>query len=222
MTRKQLPKSITRPVAGRHEADADEVTSDEPAPEPAREMPVRRRSDAVKQSAASPNDAAVESADKNEPTPLTGELMPPERNAPRNEERRRAAEKIVDRYKVYAALGGLVPMAAINLAGLTAINMRMVKALCDLYERPFQSGQTRSVIISLVGGSVPTGIGVATASLVGLVLPAGAFVGLAAAAASAATMTRGIGLVFIEHFENASGPPAATPSAPAQNEPRDR
>jgi uncharacterized protein (DUF697 family) len=220
MTRKQLPKAITRAVAERHEANADEVTSEEHAPEPARRKPGRRRAEQAKEAAASTNDAAAESADEAEPTPLTGELMPPEagRNAPRNDERRRAAKKIVDRYKVYAALGGLVPMPAIGLAGLTAINMRMVKALCDLYELPFESNQTRSIIMGLIGGSVPAGLGYATASVVGLVLPAAAFVGLAASSASAAAMTRGIGLVFIEYFENGPAPPAATQSASVQNE----
>ncbi len=227
MTRKQLPKAITRAVAERHETDADEVTNEEHAPKPARPKPARRRAEQAKQAAASTNDAAAETADKTEPapvtgdTPLTGELIPPEagRNAPRNAERRRAAEKIVDRYRVYAALGGLVPMPAINLAGLTAINLRMVKALCDLYELPFESNQTRSTVMSLIGGSVPSGLGVATASLVGLVLPVGAFVGLAASSASAAVMTRGIGLTFIEYFENGAMPSAAPPSAPAQEEP---
>jgi uncharacterized protein (DUF697 family) len=215
MTRKRLPKAITRTVAERHEADADEVTSREPA---------RRRSEDAEPADAASNDMAAEAGDAAAPAPISGEVLPPEpgRKAPRNEQRRRAAEKVVDRYKVYAALGGLFPMPAINLAGLTAINMRMVKALCDLYERPFEGDQTRSIILSLVGGSVPNGIGVATASVVGLVLPVGAFIGLAAASASAAAMTRGIGRVFIEHFEIGGSPTAATPSARTRNEPRDR
>jgi uncharacterized protein (DUF697 family) len=223
MTRKRLPKAITRTVAEqRHEADADEVMSEELAPKPPRRQPTPRRAAQAKQAAAPSKEAAAEAGEKAEPKTVTGELLPPSEagpNAPRNEERRGAAEKIVDRYKVYAALGGLIPMPAINLAGLTAINLRMVKALCDLYELPFESNQTRSIIMGLIGGSVPTGLGFATASLVGLVLPAGAFVGLAAASASAAAMTRGIGLVFIDYFENGATPPAATPSPPAQREP---
>jgi len=215
MTRKQLPKAITRAVAERHDADADEVTSEELASKPPRRQPSPRRAGKAKE--AVPSSPAAEAEAK----PITGELLPPPEagsDAPRNDERRRAAETIVDRYKVYAALGGLVPMPAINLAGLTAINMRMVKALCDHYELPFESNQTRSIIMGLIGGSVPTGLGFATASLVGLVLPAGAFVGLAAASASAAAMTRGIGLVFIDYFEHGAMPSAATPSRPVQHE----
>jgi len=220
MTRKRLPKAITRADVERHEADADEVTIEEPTPRPPRRMPARHRAEQAKQAAPSISDEAAESTDKPKTTPVTGELMPPEvgRNPLRKEGRRRAAEKIVDRYKVYAALGGLIPMPAINLAGLTAINVRMVKALGDLYDLTFESNQTRSIIMGLIGGSVPTGLGFATASVVGLVLPAGAFVGLAASSASAAVMTRGIGLIFIEYFENGGMPPAAKPSARAQNE----
>jgi uncharacterized protein (DUF697 family) len=223
MTRRQLPKAITRAVAERHEAevDADEVTSEEHAPKPVPRNPARRRAEQAIEGAAPANDAAAESDGKTEPTSVTGELLAPDagRIAPRNEERRRAAEKVVGRYKVYAALGGLFPMPAINVAGLTAINMRMVKALCDRYELPFEGNQTRSMIMGLIGGSVPTGLGFAAASVVGLVLPAGAFVGLAASSASAAAMTRAIGLMFIDYFENGAMPPATRPSAPVRNEP---
>jgi uncharacterized protein (DUF697 family) len=226
MTRKQLPKAITRATAERHEADADEIVGEEPAPKPRRRAPARRPADQAEQAAESKSDATVESApEKTEPMPLTGEVLPPEasrgRSASQGKERRGAAEKIVDRYRIYAGLGGLVPMPAINVAGVTAINLRMIKALCDVYELPFDKNQTRSIIMGVIGGSVPTGIGIATASLVGLILPAGAFVGLAASAASAAAVTRGIGLLFIEYFENGAMPEVAPKSAPAQEKSRD-
>jgi len=212
MTRKRLPRAITRTVAERREADADEVVSEERKP-----RPVRRRAAKPVEAAAAPaatHHASAEPERANERTPLTGELIPPPASGsePHKDERRVRAEKIVDRYRLYAALGGLFPMPAVNVAGLTAINMRMVKALSDLYELPFEANQTRSMIMGLIGGSVPTGLGFATASVVGLVVPAGAFVGLAVSSVTAAALTRNIGLVFIESLES-----GAMPGAKAQH-----
>jgi len=55
-----------------------------------------------------------------------------------------------------------------------------------------------------MGGAVPTGLGAATASTLVFVVPGSALFGLAVSAISAGALTRGIGLVFLEHFENGS------------------
>ncbi len=55
--------------------------------------------------------------------------------------RLREAFKIVERHKFYAGLGGLFPIPAMNVAGVTAINLRMVKRLSDLYESAVRARQ---------------------------------------------------------------------------------
>ena len=99
-------------------------------------------------------------------------------------------------------MGGLFPLPVVNIAGVTAINMRMVKQLSDLYGVPFERDRTRSMIIGLMGGAVPTGLGTATASTLVFVVPGSALFGLAVSAITAGALTRGIGLVFLEHFES--------------------
>jgi len=116
------------------------------------------------------------------------------------------ARKIVERHKNYAALGGLVPIPIANIAGVTAVILRMVKQLSDLYGVPFERDRTRSLIIGIMGGAVPTGLGAATASTLAFAVPAGALAGLAVSAVTAAALTRGIGLVFIESFETSAAP----------------
>jgi uncharacterized protein (DUF697 family) len=125
----------------------------------------------------------------------------------RHAARRRAlARRIVERHKTYAAIGGLSPLPILNVAGVTAIIMRMVKQLSGLYEVPFERDRTRSLIVSLIGGAVPTGLGTATASTLAFVLPGHALVGLGVSAIAAGALTRGIGLVFLDHFESTSMP----------------
>jgi len=120
--------------------------------------------------------------------------------------RRARARSIVERHKAFAAVGGLFPLPIVNVAGVTAVILRMVKQLSDLYGVPFERDRTRSLIVGLVGGAVPTGLGTATASTLAFVLPAHALVGLGVSAISAGALTRGIGLVFLDHFESTSMP----------------
>jgi len=120
------------------------------------------------------------------------------------ERRLREAFKIVGRHRMFAAVGGLFPMPAVNVVGVTAIILRMVKALGDLYGVPFERDKTRSIVIGLMGGAAPTGLGAATASTLAFVLPGAGAVGLAVSSVTAAALTRRIGVVFIERFEKSA------------------
>jgi len=191
MTRKQLPKAI-RKTSHELRAIAGGPTHDEEAPAPRSALP---------RDAAKAGSAAAASA-----PPAAKSLFPVAPNPAEQwaARRRSAARKIVERHRTYAAVGGLFPLPVVNIAGVTAINMRMVKQLSDLYGVPFERDRTRSMIIGLMGGAVPTGLGAATASTLVFVVPGSALFGLAVSAISAGALTRGIGLVFLEHFENES------------------
>lgn len=199
MTRKPLPKAITRPLEGRRPGSADILLDDE-APAP-RRPPAREPIEPELKISASPaaNDATPAAADT-AASPQAQKFVA---------KRRALAKKIVERHRNMAAVGGLVPLPVANIAGVTAINLRMVKKLSDLYQVPFQRDRTRALIVSLVGGAVPTGIGTATSTTLMWIIPGGLLVGLGAAAVSAAALTRGIGLVFIESFESGAGIPGA-------------
>lgn len=116
--------------------------------------------------------------------------------------RRSFARKIVERHRVYAAMGGLAPVPIVNIAVLTAINMRMVKRLCEMYGVPYQRDRTRSAIIGLMAGAAPTGFGAVAASTLAVIVPGPGFIGLAVSAVTAGALTQGIGLIFLEHFES--------------------
>jgi uncharacterized protein (DUF697 family) len=194
MTRKPLPKAITRPLgnlqgfgpSGAAGVESAVVPFDKVEAEPALAV----------SSAPIANDVAASAP------ALTEKLAA---------QRRKLARKIVDRHKNYAAMGGLVPLPVVNIAGIAAINLRMVKQLSELYQVPFERDRTRSLIVSLIGGAVPTGVGTATSTTLMWIVPGGLVVGLGAAALTAGALTRGIGLVFIESFETAAS--AASPKA---------
>jgi len=194
MTRKPLPKAITRTIANLHGIAADFVT-DEQGRVPRRNLPQA----AAPFDSVEPEPAPALAAHRNEKIRHATQTRRTDAHAAK---RRALARKIVDRHRNYAALGGLVPLPVVSIASLTAINMRMVKALSDLYGVPFQRDRTRSLIVGIVGAAVPAGLGSATASTLMFVIPGGLLVGLGVSAITAAALTRGIGLVFVEGFES--------------------
>jgi uncharacterized protein (DUF697 family) len=213
MKRKPLPKAITRSIA-----NLQQIAAGFAADEQGRVPPhvTRNVARAVTGEAQSVAFDAVEPEPKNEVAPdilidpirqeASERLELKSRPADPLAARRRAlARRIVDRHKNYAAMGGLVPLPAANIASVTAINLRMVKQLSDLYGVPFQRDRTRSLIIALIAGAVPTGAGLAASSTLMWIIPGGLVWGLGAAALTAGALTRGIGLVFVDSFEAALG-----------------
>jgi uncharacterized protein (DUF697 family) len=116
--------------------------------------------------------------------------------------RRDLAHKIVERHRTYAAAGGLVPIPVANIASVTAVNLRMVRQLSELYQVPFQRDRARAAIVSLIGGAAPSGFSAATSSVLTWIVPGALLVGLGVSALSAGALTRAIGQVFTESFEN--------------------
>jgi uncharacterized protein (DUF697 family) len=186
MSRKPLPKAIRRPVTNLRDFAVD-TAIDVEAPVPT----------------ASAAHGAVEPALAVSSAPIANDSSPlmTEEAKAAAAKRRAAAHKIVSRYKNYAALGGLVPLPVANIASVTGINLRMVKQLSDLYQVPFQRDRTRALIVGLIGGAVPTGVGTATSATLMFVVPGGLLWGMGASALTAGALTRAIGLVFVESFE---------------------
>ena len=214
MTRKQLPKAINRPADNVH-AFSTAIVTDEVAPEPAlRPRPsfnrIEEEPPLAVSSAPIANDAApaantgasaksaVRPAAKPEASTGMSSDLPPHLAA----KRRLIARRIVERHRTYAAVGGLVPVPVANIASVTAINLRMVQQLSALYQVPFKRDRARAAIVSLIGGAAPSGFGMATSSALMWIIPGGMFVGLGVSALSAGALTRAIGQVFAESFEN--------------------
>jgi len=125
----------------------------------------------------------------------------PPQLAVNNARRQSKAQAIVNRYAAYSAIGGLVPLALANFAGITTIILRMVKVLCKHYGVPFEDDRARAIVIALVGGAIPTGAAAITTSTLLYIVPPAAVLGVAVCSVTAGVFTRSVGRVFIEHFE---------------------
>ena len=84
---------------------------------------------------------------------------------------------------------------------MTAIVVRMVRELARLYEVPEGLDRTRAIVLGLIGGTAPVGVGALTSSSLMRYIPGANLIGLAVTSIAAAALTRSIGLIFLEHFE---------------------
>jgi uncharacterized protein (DUF697 family) len=108
----------------------------------------------------------------------------------------------VERYGNIASLGGLIPLPLVNVAGVTAIILRMTKSLCQLYAVPYDRGRARAVAVSLAAGAIPSTASAVTASTLIYFVPGANMVGLAISSVTASVCARTVGYRFIQHFEN--------------------
>jgi len=116
--------------------------------------------------------------------------------------RHKLAHAIVERYAAYSAIGGMIPLPLVNVAGITASIVRMVKLLSAHYDVPFKQDRARSIVIGLAMGVFPTGLGAITTSSLFSVVPGANVIGMVTSSVVAAGCTRSIGRIFVEHFEN--------------------
>lgn len=217
MSRKTLPKAITRPTEDMREAIAAHGAREQQEAL-ARSMDGGTRS-TVEIKAPEPDHAR----DTVRPTLASEPVPPPKARAMVRTEpttaglgaarRRSLADTIVERHAAYAAVGGVIPLPMVNIAGVTAVIVRMVKLLSALYGVPFEHDRARTLVIGLMGGTMPTGLGAVTTSTLMYVLPGSALLGLAVSSVAAAACTRGIGRVFVEHFETGAADLPATRTA---------
>jgi uncharacterized protein (DUF697 family) len=183
----------SEPAASKPAADQPAVPPPEPAAssEPQSTLPAERA-----------NTLPVPVAPALPPAPLAEQHAEPDIASYKAMLRRARAREIIERHAKYAAVGGLIPLPIVDIAGVTAIIVRMARGLARLYEVPERSDRTRAIVLGLIGGTAPVGIGAVVSSSVMRFIPGVNVVGMAATSIAAAALTRSIGLIFLEHFES--------------------
>ena len=115
--------------------------------------------------------------------------------------RRMRALAIVERHANYSAASGFIPLPIANIAAITAVLVRMVRALSNLYGEPLERNRAYGVVIGLMGGVLPTRLAAVASSTIVHFVPGYNLVGLAVSSVTAAAYARRIGRILIDHFE---------------------
>ena len=112
------------------------------------------------------------------------------------------ASKIITKYLPWSAGAGLVPVPGLDLAGITAIHIKMVADISQVYGVPFKQEAAKNIISSLLLAVIPSGMAHTASSLVKVVPGIGTVIGMVTGAAFAAASTFALGRVFTQHFES--------------------
>jgi uncharacterized protein (DUF697 family) len=141
------------------------------------------------------------------PVVATGEIVDkdmitPIERAEALAKRRAEAERIITRHAAWSTAGSLIPLPVVDVAAVSATQLRMVMELARLHGVPFSADGVKAVVGAVVGGVTPYAVSAGAVSLLFKSLPgAGLVAGLAGMAGLSNLSTRVLGGLFARHFE---------------------
>ncbi len=110
------------------------------------------------------------------------------------------ANQIIKNHVWFSTIPGWLPMPLIDWIAISAVQIDMIKQLCELYNKPYNTQKGKAITLSLfntIGGRIPAYV---IRSSLKSVPVFGWFLGGASLAAFAGASTYATGLVFKEHF----------------------
>ena len=120
-----------------------------------------------------------------------------------SELRRIKANKCIILWSWVSVPTSLIPFVVVDVAATIAIQVKMIKDICNIYNIPFKNENARAFISGLVGGGVAT---IASSGLKNMLLKSlphvGGTVAFLAQPALGFSTTYALGQVFIRHLEN--------------------
>ncbi len=107
------------------------------------------------------------------------------------------ANEIVQNHALYAAGAGLIPVPFVDVAGVTAIQLKMIRDLCNVYNAEFNESLIKSIVASLVGTSLAR-VG---ASLLKAIPGVGSLIGGVSMSVMSGATTYAVGQVFYKELQ---------------------
>jgi uncharacterized protein (DUF697 family) len=112
------------------------------------------------------------------------------------------ARRIVNKYMWWSMGVSLLPFPLLDIAGISALQLRMLQVLAEHYGVPFSKDIGKEIISSLLGSIVPTSLSFTLGSALKMVPGVGHVVSGLSMPIFAGAATHAIGKVFIQHFES--------------------
>ncbi|HFD86656.1 MAG TPA: DUF697 domain-containing protein [Gammaproteobacteria bacterium] len=114
--------------------------------------------------------------------------------------RKTEADNIVKNNIITAMASGLIPVPLFDIISLTNIHFHMIQTLAEHYEVPVDD-VTRSLVTSLITGSLPVASMLGLGSLFKSVPGIGTLAGSGSVSVISGAVSYALGQVFIRHFE---------------------
>ena len=120
-----------------------------------------------------------------------------------DEEKRALEANDIIKNHMIASIGfGVIPAPIVDLIGLAATQLNMLRKLSDLYGHDFSEDLAKKAIASLVGGGLALPVAMGLYSLIKIVPVIGQTAGVLSLGTTGAASTYAVGRVFIKHFES--------------------
>ncbi len=112
------------------------------------------------------------------------------------------ANEIVKTNVTYSVVAGLLPIPLVDLAGIAAVQIKMLRDLSEHYKIPFSEHRVKNLLGSLVGTAGVASLTGVVGSLFKAIPIVGAIGGAVTMPVLAGASTYAVGKVFIQHFES--------------------
>ncbi|MCP4349116.1 MAG: DUF697 domain-containing protein [Desulfobacterales bacterium] len=123
-----------------------------------------------------------------------------EKTAESSEPVKEETEKLIRKH-VYASLGmGVVPIPFVDFAGVSLIQLNLLRKLAQVYNVPFSKDMVKNLIAALIGGAAPASFSRYLFSMMKALPAVGTVAGIAGASVVGGASTYAIGKVFSRHF----------------------
>lgn len=119
-----------------------------------------------------------------------------------NSDRLDKASAIISKRCKWSAAAGFIPVPYLDLAGLAAVQVKMVSELSELYGKTVQQEALKTTVATLLGTLTTAGLAAPVAFTTVKIIPGlGSLAGGVSMGALGAAATYAVGKVFVNHFE---------------------
>lgn len=108
----------------------------------------------------------------------------------------------VKSWSQWSVLAGLIPTPIVDTVAITGVQIKMIHALCELYNVEFKKEAALAVVSGLVGGTLSTSLAGLGTMLLGHLPVIGSLMKYTAQPALSYASTYALGRVFMRHFED--------------------
>jgi uncharacterized protein (DUF697 family) len=113
------------------------------------------------------------------------------------------ADTIVEDHTAVAMAASLVPIPLVEFAVVSAVHLKMVERLANLYQVDFPPERAKTIVASLITAYFSTYLGLIAVNRISKFVPGlGSLVSTVTMPAVAGTVTFAMGRVFVRHFKS--------------------
>ncbi|MBU0485495.1 MAG: DUF697 domain-containing protein [Proteobacteria bacterium] len=116
--------------------------------------------------------------------------------------RKETTDKLIYNHAIGAMGIGLIPLPVVDVAALTALQIRLLCKLAHFYGLEFSNDKAKNIIAALISSIVPVSVALPMASLMKFVPLVGTTMSVLIMPATGGACTYALGRVFVQHFES--------------------